>query len=54
MAHENVIEKYGITEEEMKKGLEVAMKGVTQISDSTVMLAVTDLLANGDIKEDKQ
>ena len=54
MTHENVIKKYGITEDEMKKGIDIVSKNLGKICDTFVMLAVTDLLVNGDIKEDTQ
>lgn len=54
MNHKNIIKKYGISEEELKKGIETMMQSITQICNFDVVLAITDLLVSGDIKEEKQ
>lgn len=49
----NLCKKYGITEEQLKKGIDIVAKNLTQICNIQVCLAVCELLANGDIQEDK-
>lgn len=46
----NLIKKYGITEEKFKEGIDIVAKNLGLICDGNVMLAVTELLAEGDIK----
>lgn len=46
----NLKEKYGITDEQMKEGINFIAKNVKKIPDITVMFAVCDLLNNGDIQ----
>lgn len=50
----NVAKKYGITEEELKSGIDIVSKNLGNICDFNVLLAVTDLLANGDIKGEQE
>ena len=52
MAQENLIKKYGITENQLKEGIDIVAKNLVKICNVSVMLAVTELLANGDIKEE--
>ncbi len=49
----NVSKKYGITDEELKQGIDVISKDLGKICDAMVALAVTELLVYGDIKEIK-
>ncbi len=42
--------KYGITEQQLKEGIDIVSKNLAQIWNINVMLAVTELLAEGDIK----
>lgn len=51
MAYENLMEKYGITREQLDAGIDIVAKNISKICNVSVMLAVTELLANGDIKE---
>lgn len=53
MPYDNLIKKYGITRQELDKGIDTVAKNIAKICNVSVMLAVTDLLATGDIKEDK-
>lgn len=53
MAHENLIKKYGITREELNKGISVVGEKLGDICNATVLFAVSELLAQGDIQEDK-
>lgn len=53
MAYENLIKKYGITKEQMYQGVDTVAENLGNICNVSVLLAVTELLANGDIKEDK-
>lgn len=46
----NLIKKYGISEEKFKEGIDIVAKNLGLICDGNVMLAVTELLAEGDIK----
>lgn len=46
----NLIKKYGITEQQLKEGIDIVAKNLGLICDGNVMLAVTELLAEGDIK----
>lgn len=53
--YKNVLKKYGITEEELKtKGIEIIAPSLGKIADVYVMLAVTELLCNGDIEEEEE
>lgn len=49
MARPNVLEKYGITEEQLKKGVDTVAKALVNVCDVQVALAVTELLCNADI-----
>lgn len=49
----NISKKYGITDEELKNGIEFVSKNLGKITDITVALAVTELLVYGDIKEEE-
>ena len=51
MAYKNILKKYGITKEEMERGIDIVSKNLGKICNPTVLLAVTELLAEGDIKE---
>lgn len=53
MAYENLMRKHGITREQMDQGVDVVAKNLKNICNVSVLLAVTELLADGDIKEDK-
>ena len=53
MAYENLIKKYGITQGQMKDGVDIVAGNLKNICNVSVLLAVTELLENGDIKEDK-
>lgn len=46
----NLIKKYGISEEKLKEGIDIVGKNLGLICDVNVMMAVTELLAEGDIK----
>lgn len=46
----NLMKKYGISEEKLKEGIDIVAKNIGLICDANVMLAVTELLAEGDIK----
>ena len=46
----NLIKKYGITEESLKAVIDIVAKNIGLICDAKVMFAVTELLAEGDIK----
>lgn len=46
----NLIKKYGISEEKLRAGIDLVAKNLKLICDSKVMFAVTELLAEGDIK----
>ncbi len=48
--YSNLMNKYGITEQQLKEGIDVVSKNLGLICNSKVMLAVTELLAEGDIK----
>lgn len=53
-AHENLLKKYGISEEELnQKGINVVSKSLGKICDPLVLLAVTELLVSGDIPAQK-
>lgn len=54
MPYENVMKKYGISEEDMKRGIDIVSNNLGKICNVNVLLAVTELLVNGDIKEDKK
>lgn len=47
---ENVCKKYGITREELKRGVEQYSKYATPkfVGDTMVLLAILDLLTSGD------
>ena len=47
---ENLKKKYGLTDEELKKGIDIVSKNLGKICDVAVLLAVTELLVCGDIK----
>lgn len=47
---ENLIKKYGISEEKLRAGIDLVAKNLEQICDTKVMFAVTELLAEGDIE----
>lgn len=51
MAYENLLKKYGITREQLDEGINTVGEKLGDICNVTVLLAVTELLANGDIKE---
>lgn len=50
MAYENLKEKYCLTEDQIKKGIDIVSKNLSKICDTSIMLAIVDLLATGDIK----
>lgn len=53
--YKNVLKKYGITEEQLKKyGIDVVAPNLGKIANVNVMLAVTELLCNGDIEEEEE
>lgn len=54
MAYENLLKKYGITREQLDKGIDTVGEKLGDICNVAVLLAVTDLLANGDIKEENK
>ncbi len=47
---EHVCAKYGISKEQLKKGVDIVSKNLGLICEASVLLAVTELLANADIK----
>ena len=47
---ENVCKKYDITKEQLKKGVDIVSKNLGLICEASVLLAVTELLVNADIK----
>lgn len=47
----NLIKKYGISEEKLQEGIDIVAKNLGEICDVNVMLAVTELLAEGDIQK---
>lgn len=49
MKQENVCRKYGITEEQLKRGVDIASKNLGKIREVKILLAVTELLVNADI-----
>ena len=53
---ENVCRKYGITREELQKGVDQYSKHATGkfAGDTAVLLAILELLCNGDIAEGKK
>lgn len=53
---ENVCRKYGITREELQKGVDQYSKRATGkfAGDTAVLLAILELLCNGDIAGDKK
>lgn len=50
MAYENLLEKYDIDREQLDKGIDIVAKNLSQISNICVVIAIADLLANGDVK----
>ena len=50
---ENLKEKYGISNLELQKGIDIVSKNLGKIPNQMVMIAIADLLATGDIKEEK-
>lgn len=52
---ENVCRKYGITREELQKGVDQYGKHATGkfAGDTAVLLAIIELLCNGDIEEEE-
>ncbi|MFV0382349.1 MAG: hypothetical protein ACK5KR_09070 [Breznakia sp.] len=50
MKRQNLITKYGVTDKEIENEIETTLaKHLGEICNSRVLMAVTDLLANGDI-----
>lgn len=49
MAYENLAKKYGIPVEALDKGISSVATGLGKLCNVRVMLAVADLLANGDV-----
>lgn len=49
----NLKNKYGITEEQLKAGIDCLAKNVKKIPDISVMFAICDLLNNGDIQAEE-
>lgn len=54
MNQENVCKKYGITKDELKSGVDVVAKNLGKICNISVVLAVTELLCNADIPDEKE
>ena len=56
MKQENVCKKYGITPEELKEGVDrySAIATPKFAGDTAVLLAILELLCNGDIEEAEQ
>ena len=53
-AHENLLKKYGISEEEFEqKGIDIVSESLGEICEPLVLLAVTELLVYGDIPAPK-
>lgn len=50
MAYENLLERYDIDREQLDKGIDIVAKNLSQISNVCVVIAIADLLANGDVK----
>lgn len=50
--HKNLCSKYDITEESLKQGIDVISRSLGKIADPLVMIAITELLLEGDIKEE--
>lgn len=48
---ENLKKKYGLTDSQLKEGIDIVAKNLAKICNVNVLLAVTELLANGDINE---
>lgn len=46
---EKLKKKYGLTDSELKEGIDIVSKNLGKICDVNVLLAVTDLLVNGDV-----
>ncbi|MDH6367855.1 MULTISPECIES: hypothetical protein [unclassified Breznakia] len=53
MKTRNIARKYNISEEELITGINIIAKAFGNISNSSVMLAIAELLANGDIQQEK-
>ena len=49
MAYENLQKKYGVTEAQIKSGVDIVSKKLGDICDVQILLAVTELLVLGDI-----
>lgn len=47
--HQRLLVRHGITEEELQKGIDIVAKNLDKIYDISVVLAICDLLACGDI-----
>ena len=52
MRHENLLKKYGITESALKAAIDQLTLGKV-FGNVTVLLALTDLIVNGDIEEEE-
>lgn len=51
--HENLKEKYGITDEELKRAIDqIQFRKIA--CDGAVIVALCDLICNGDIKPQKE
>ena len=53
MRYEHLLKKYGITEEELKAAIGQLTLGKI-FGNVTVLLALTDLIVNGDISEEEE
>lgn len=53
MRHEHLLKKYGITESALKAAISQLTLG-KMFGDVTVLLALTDLIVNGDISEEEE
>lgn len=51
MAYENLQKKFGVTEEQIKSGVDIVSKKLGEICNSMVMIAIAELLVNGDITD---
>lgn len=49
---DNLLKKYGIGKEELKRGIDTIAKNLGKICNITIAIAIADLLASGDIKEE--
>lgn len=52
MKHEHLLKKYGITEAALKAAIDQLTMGKI-FGNVTVLLALTDLIVNGDIEEEE-